>query len=388
LFKGLCPNATVVDLHASLEEQIQPLLVETRQHIVQALETRWNDPGIVQYRDWCIHVLDTQNGTQTHAIAAKMLNELVSWGPKDMTVAFLEKRDWLLSFLSAGNAETRTSMAHMYAIVATVSGWESTVPTLHEWMRVAGDAKQPVHRLGALVSIGYLVGHVLYRFHHVPAFWEQVEGESMLRLYHDGLGSTTELVLACCTGLAEIGRYGCLPDTLVSLPVFQDLVKTLQRLVSSKEPKIQERALMTLAHLSLAHPTLSQPVFEFLVGWVHTKTPDLLFTLGESLCCVLFGFRSTTMVEYLDMSGVLVDARCWDPVPVAERTVWLNKIVDLVTPLQSSVARKAGCVWLLCITKYCATMVTDHLMRFHQVFSSLLGDKDEFTQEIASKGVA
>ncbi|KAJ3341578.1 hypothetical protein HDU91_000683 [Kappamyces sp. JEL0680] len=53
------------------------------------------------------------------------------------------------------------------------------------------------------------------------------------------------------------------------------------------------------------------------------------------------------------------------------------------------VTKKAACVWLLCITKYCGTTpeVKRLLLSFHEAFSTLLADKDDFTQEIASKGI-
>ncbi|KAG0293348.1 hypothetical protein BGZ98_002211, partial [Dissophora globulifera] len=50
---------------------------------------------------------------------------------------------------------------------------------------------------------------------------------------------------------------------------------------------------------------------------------------------------------------------------------------------------KAACIWLLSLVKFCSAhpSVKTQLPRIHTVFSNLLSDRDELTQEVASKGI-
>ena len=68
----------------------------------------------------------------------------------------------------------------------------------------------------------------------------------------------------------------------------------------------------------------------------------------------------------------------------------LRELLASYIPSPNQHLRQAACFWLLMFVKKCAkagSTVVDNLVRIQDVFMSRLGDSDEVTQEVASKGI-
>ncbi|KAF9344905.1 hypothetical protein BGX26_003767 [Mortierella sp. AD094] len=76
-------------------------------------------------------------------------------------------------------------------------------------------------------------------------------------------------------------------------------------------------------------------------------------------------------------------------VPVSVMDNILNTILNEMGTSPKAANKKSACIWLLSLVKFCSThpSVKTQLPRIHSVFSSLLSDRDELTQEVASKGI-
>ncbi|KAI8928745.1 proteasome stabiliser-domain-containing protein [Entophlyctis helioformis] len=341
-------------------------------------------------------------------VASSLLLELVSLAPRGLSVSYSGRADWIRSFLSSIRDETRLSMAHILGIVATsnledAGRLASLLKLLDELLAGSVDMARTATELrhGSMVSIGFLIGRLEYR--HPYDFGTLVpvaKISTLLDAVAEGLhGDHPFIVIGACEALAEAGRYAPL--------VFVDGAKWTAKTVldkltslakSSREAKVQEAAIYALGHIALGTPAFLDTVLDFVLTLPSalSKNSEMHFNVGDTLCTALLGFASSHMIEFLDIADCAFppppQAGTGKSVPVpdaAKADAFVDKIMELMRPTSSAVARKAACIWLLCLTKYggSTATVTARALQIHAAFSSLLGDRDEFTQEVASKGI-
>ncbi|KAJ3409587.1 hypothetical protein HDV05_004331 [Chytridiales sp. JEL 0842] len=325
--------------------------------------------------------------------------------------------------------ETRLSMSRILGIVATseltvADHAENFKKMVEELMVTARDnSKQTTFeaRNGAVLALGYVLGRLRYRY---PTTWTQILSEEAairaVSTIAEELESNSSLhVQGACIALGEIGRYGVLPATASSsamdvdpastpstpsaasatadLPAKWHLDKIIKKLIElgkvTKDTKVQEAAILALGHISVGTPAVVSTVvdFYFSLPTIVSKHVEVNFTIGEALCATSAGWNSTSMIDYLDISDTLfppTDGSIATPTAETFDTT-LERCFKDVRPGGIPVARKAICVWLLSLVKFCGKTekIQKNLSIIHSAFSSLIADRDEFTQEVASKGI-
>jgi proteasome component ECM29 len=246
-------------------------------------------------------------------------------------------------------------------------------------------------RNGSVLGLGYILGRLRYRY---PTTWTQfVSQETAIRIVatiSEDLESTSSLhAQGACISLGEVGRYGVLPTTpspskdsmdvdsataatpstpltpgasiTVDLAAKWHLDKIIKKLIElgkiTKDTKVQEAAILALGHIALGTPTVVTTVLDFFYSLpsVVSKHVEVNFTIGEALCAVAAGWDSAAMVDYLDISDATfppADGSVSTPAAGTFDKV-LERLFKDVRPGGIPVARKAICVWLLSLVKFC-----------------------------------
>ncbi|KAI7902114.1 proteasome stabiliser-domain-containing protein [Cokeromyces recurvatus] len=343
--------------------------------------------------------------------SAKCLLEIISLGPSSIATSFQDRLDFFKSLALSEKLDARQSMSHIFGIIASSSDNVSQLETiLTEFCNLletpAERQVQPQRELdqqhGAVLSIGYLISRSFYRN---LALSDELYHRSVIHLIRLLNGSPSAsfymMANAACQSLSEIGRTKRLPLTMeksqdgsMDLGItVQDVIETLIKLATTcKEAKVQEKAILALGHLSIPllsdNSMLVQKVIDGLYSTADTKQVELAFTCGEAWSIIGFGWESGAMQKYKDMDEIPLLKK----VQRANTSIFegiLDKIMRSYVASNRTWYRKAACIWLLSILKFGKDdiIVKKNLNNIHASFSRLLSDRDDFTQECASKGL-
>ncbi|KAJ3256608.1 hypothetical protein HK103_005242 [Boothiomyces macroporosus] len=382
--------------------------VPSSKKILESLSSLWRNEdtqkGLKGYITFLEKALDAKEADGLLlSLAASNLLELISISPEAISKAFESKIDWADNLLKSSKYETRISMAHIVGILST-AGLSSPekkadfAKRLERYISTANDLSKNnfEYRHGSIAVLGYCVGRLVYRYS--TTFKNIISTQLLSKVLESvfaALGSDNiSLILGGCIAIAEMGRYGTFTSLDESLKAqLQHFQDKLSDLIKYKEPKVQEMAIFSLSHLALGTEFIAKPVLDLMLTLpsLLAKHVELQFNIGEALCSLLFKFHSLNMLRYLDIADVTFPPNEFQAYKVNEALLeeYMNKIFALVAPAQNAINKKAGCIWLLCITKYGKNtpFIQKNLLQLHQNFSDLLNDKDDFTQEIASKGI-
>lgn len=259
------------------------------------------------------------------------------------------------------------------------------------------------HRHGSILCIGYLISRCYYRKRSIDQALYQRCATNLVRLLDGVPGSYFyTIATATCQALAEIGRSHLLPFSVEkskdgSMDVgtsYEDVIEKLSKLASScKEAKVQEKAVLALGHLTIplmaaSQHDLVQHIVDALFVTADAKQVELDFASGEAWSVIAFGWESQAMQKYKDLSTIpLLDnnnnASSYDFQNIIE------KMIRQFVASNRSWYRKSSCIWLLSILKFGKgqELIQKNLGNIHACFSRLLSDRDDFTQECASKGL-
>ncbi|KAI9262116.1 armadillo-type protein [Phascolomyces articulosus] len=345
---------------------------------------------------------------------AKCLLEVVSLGPPAIASAFQGRLDFFKALIFSKKQEARDTMSRIFGIIATDPSvsQDEVQALLIELADVADKNSQtnkstsmlPTEKVhGALLTIGYLISRSNYRSRSLN---NDIVRQCIhcLSTYLEGAPGTVfnMLAAAACHSLAEIGRtqiLGSLTEkrkhastTLSS----HDLAEKLARLAKTcKEPKVQEQALLALGQLSIpltSESTVMSIVTDALFASSDTKQVELFFAGGEAWSVVAFGWGSQAMQKHKDIDDMPL-LKNLDQSDEAKRSelfqTLIEKIARVYVVSDRAWYRKASCIWFLSILKFGKdqSLIQKNLGVLHAAFSRLIADRDDFTQEVASKGL-
>ncbi|ORE02510.1 ARM repeat-containing protein [Rhizopus microsporus var. microsporus] len=321
------------------------------------------------------------------ANSAKCLLEIISLGPSSLSTAFNDRLGFFKSLCLSEKLEVRALTSHIFGIIvsnASITDIETILNELYGLVENEAQKDQALaHRHGAVLAIGYTIGRCQYRRRELPSDLVRKSVTSLASLLQGTPGSTFSMLAnAACQALTEIGR---------TLKLNQDVVDRLIHLVkSSKDAKVQERSVLALGHLAVpmkGHPSVVDSIINCLLSTADSKQVEIAFATGEALSILAFGWKSQAMQKYKDVSDMpILDA--FEPLDYDLQDT-IDKIIRSYVASDRSWYRKAACIWLLSILKFGKdqNLVTANLQVIHASFSRLLSDRDEFTQECASKGL-
>jgi proteasome component ECM29 len=300
-------------------------------------------------------------------------------------------------------------MSHIFGIISSnesipESEIESILIELCDLLEAPEGKQQQAldHRHGAALSVGYLIGRCHYRQRKLSEDLLQRCATNLVRLL-DGTASSSFYMMAnaACQSIAEIGRCQLLSfvaekskdDSMDVGITIQDVIEKLAKLANTcKEAKVQEKATLALGHLSIplastSSDALIKLIVDALYATADTKQVELAFASGEAWSVLAFGWDSQSMQKYKDISEMpLLSTVSPSKYNVQDD---LEKMIRTFVTSNKSWYRKGACIWLLSILKFGKgqKLVKQNLGNIHASFSRLLADRDDFTQECASKGL-
>ncbi|KAF9962710.1 hypothetical protein BGZ70_007955 [Mortierella alpina] len=335
-----------------------------------------------------------------HSTALTCLLELFSLAPSSLSQQYSHRLSWFKAYIGSTSAESRHAVAHILGIVGT-DNLGSDNPQREVFLRflielfsvVKDKTKQTTteQHHGSLLAMGYILGRILYRypsqaFEIVP----ESEFQSMVaEIVSDLEAKQNMCVSAASISLGEIGRYGVIP----SKDTGKDVKKLIEVANTTKDVKIQEHAIAALGHIGVGNPDQVQDILTFFYefGPKQTKQTEVNFTIGEAVACIGAGWKCSAMDVYADIADQ-------DPNMVdVERSVMdgiLNTVLDVMAPSPKAATKKAACIWLLSLVKFCSSHASVKNPIYnrgsniicsadHRTVTSLA----ELTQEVASKGI-
>ncbi|KAL2612238.1 hypothetical protein R1flu_023930 [Riccia fluitans] len=191
-------------------------------------------------------------------------------------------------------------------------------------------------------------------------------------------------------------------------------VKNLTGLLACKEVKVVQKAIIARGHSCFgdANPDLLSASLSALFTLSKSKAEDVLFSIGEALSFIWGGVpvsadkilktnfvslsASTNFLnegnpakddddDDVDM-GTGEDDSGRDPA----RDKIIKKLFDELLFGSRTDERCAGCVWLVSIISYSGkhARVQKMLPEIQEALSHLLGDQNELTQEMSSRGMS
>ncbi|KAF9969044.1 hypothetical protein BGZ73_008786, partial [Actinomortierella ambigua] len=344
-----------------------------------------------------------------HSTALTCLLELVSLAPSRLSIQYSDRLGWFKPYIASPKLESRQAVAHIIGIVST-DGLLGQGPRREAFTKffqelleaVCDTSKQTSAELkhGSILAIGYILGRIVYRYPQngqIQSIIVQGDLDKCIMTITENLDATQNMfITGASVALGEMGRYGPLQ---LSKPEDRDNV--LKRLMhvagTAKDTKVQETAITALGHVGVGNPELVPQILQLFyeLAAKNLKQTEVNFTIGEAMACIGGGWECTAMDVHADVadveptSGKEVSEGKEKSTGSSPMDSILHQVLDEMAPSLKAGMKKAACVWLLSLVKFCSNhpSVKNQLPRLHHVFSSMLSDRDEMTQEVASKGI-
>lgn len=347
--------------------------------------------------------------------------EICSIAPLNITQILYENLEWLKTQSFNVNEQVRTFAAELWSLVlinnlisqqpdmntASFDKLFSEVGSIRERI-LLNPAKSYETKHGGVLCIGYALGRFLAIKKTVPDSdlkYDLKLKEQTLTIM--SVMDDPNLSTAAIVAFGEMARNGfIIYDSRESkLNIVSILIKKIQ--TSKETNKLKERAAATLGYLCLHEEinenddyiyetkhlnTFSKYVMQMLLNSSQAKQIELHMSIGEALANCALGKRSLSCLntwkvnlkDELSVANLIGNE-------TSENMEWLLKeLLSKYIPSPNQHLRQAACFWLLIFIKKCAKagpVVMDNLLRIQETFISRLGENDEVTQEVASKGI-
>ncbi|MCO5585965.1 hypothetical protein L7F22_039901 [Adiantum nelumboides] len=326
---------------------------------------------------------------------------------------------WLRQYVRHIDGSTRETAAKLIGIVVSKLSTSTVLDLLRELRETfnSGSKSRFEAMHGAICATGYVLAQCSTGVPMVP----KETLESLLwSLIEVGKFKNSELAGVVVEAIGHIGLRAPLLSDLDcknEMPRESTLSVTISKflsdVVSSKDTKAVQKAIIAYGHMCFGNPDegLTQEALNVLLKQCRSKVEEILFTVGEALCFI-WGSVSitpdeilkTTFVSLSNSFNILNDEGGafqsdterrpttndgWDGRVKARDTI-VRKLLDDLLYSSRKEERCAGAVWLVSIITYCGKHSRVHqlLPDIQEAFSHLLGDQNELTQEMASKGLS
>ncbi|KAJ2905218.1 proteasome component M29, partial [Coemansia aciculifera] len=350
--------------------------------------------------------------------------ELLSLSPVDAALTFFEQRQKFKSLLGSHNPLVQQrGMQTLSVLYATklfsdmrvleamdAELWNGqTAAYLRELVAVSsGDSRTLDDRQGSILALGH-ISHGL-----CVARLAMSNGKSWADLGLGELGLALEqaqtallenismaasksatthpmLASALCVAIGEIGKTGFVGASTPSVAK-EAMAAVTEVIKNTNDAKVQDAAYSALASLALGSEELATGFIEFLQASVKSATKkqiDVHFRIGEALAAALGRFQCTLVrvgwIFPIDPAVVYGEKR------LEANVTATDMLLEIVTSKMAGSAspqdRQAAVVWILSLVQFCPHLgaLTPWLSKLHTCLCALITDRDEFTQEAASK---
>ncbi|VEU21958.1 DEKNAAC102976 [Brettanomyces naardenensis] len=229
---------------------------------------------------------------------------------------------------------------------------------------------------------------------------------SLIDKYLESSSSTKSAASLNC--LSQLSMFGCLgPIRQLSKGLSKYKVSFIRKLKPLIKKHQDDLTAMTWSFLGLSgtpedeigqsdgdeadenEVTKVLTPFERALYEAHsTKHLDYLFSIGEALTVLAYGWKSQIMDGKIDVQNAPVGIEQLTP-SINRISVILDVVLKACDHTQPSV-RKAGCIWLLSLVQYCGDSkdIKSSLNEIQVAFMKFLTDREDLIQESASRGLS
>ncbi|CAK9863286.1 unnamed protein product, partial [Sphagnum jensenii] len=364
------------------------------------------------------HAMAFDGSSELQALASTGLLVLAAANPEKFSQVYCNRLPWLKQFIGHIDATTREAMARLLGIVTAALSPLQAATLLEELLSTfSGSQKGRFEDLhGAVCATGYVLAECMISKSRVP---EHLLLTAIAALFEEMNSGNTTLAGSAAEAIGHAGLRVPLPLpagdlTSVLALTAEKSIKRLASLLASKEVKLVQKAVLAFGHLCFGNRNteLSETALTALFTLSRSKAEDVLFSIGEALAFIWGGVSITADkilksayvslsassnfltgdapasrgdVEMSDAGNSSDDNQC----DLAREKI-IRKLFDELLFSSRKEERCAGSVWLLSIVSYCGrqTRVQQMLPQIQEAFSHLLGEQNELTQEMASRGMS
>jgi len=321
----------------------------------------------------------------------------------------------LRHFVAHTDVETRRRAAKLCGILAPALAADARVPFLNEFLMVC-QMQERGARLelqdGALCACGYIVASGVIA---------DADVERALRVLVEvakrvGKGASAEATLAAVAAEA-IGHASL--RKLLPAEVIGEALTALCEVMKNTDPNVSKFAARAAGHIMLndARESTTSVLLPSLLSLCEVKNDDAQFTIGEAIACAWGGANvnadkvlntsfTTLNAEVkarfiegevspakMDVDEVKIRVENYDSTTDPRRHVH-SAVIDAIFNqyIYSSRVEKrcAACIWLLSLVMHTENhpRILSMLQDAQEAFGSLLGDPNDLTQELASRGMS
>ncbi|XP_030522220.2 proteasome adapter and scaffold protein ECM29 isoform X2 [Rhodamnia argentea] len=361
------------------------------------------------------HAMAFEGSVELHACASRALVAFGSHTPQVIVPHYANKLPWLKQLLSHVDIDTRETAARLLGMASSGLPTTAASALISELVFSVSDARKIRfdYHYGAVCAIGYITADCICRTPPIP----EVLLQSVLKCLVDVVNSeNATLASIAMQALGHIGLRVSLPsiaDDSTSADIFMVLQEKLRKLLSGDDTKAIQKIAVSLGHVCMKETSSSRLniAIDLVFSLCRSKVEDVLFAAGEALSFLwgtvpvtadtilktnytslsmssnyLMENMSTSLTGYIS-NGMIEET---EGSRVSMRDAITRKLFDGLLYSPRKEERCAGTVWLLSLTMYCGHHATIQQMlpEIQEVFSQLLGEQNELTQELASQGMS
>eukprot|EP01135_Chromosphaera_perkinsii_P004716 Nk52_evm27s294 gene=Nk52_evmTU27s294 len=364
-------------------------------------------PNFVQaYHSMLETAFSPAGGGDLQIIAAESLVDLSSCLRAEIGPVFGNDFNWMKPFIFSPNKDVRDSVAHFFGLISEFVDEATIGDFLKEILEFSSPGKENLEKmLGSISCLGYILGYALGI--GSTNLNTEVLKKGVFNLFESLSSSNASVSCAGCNAIGNIGRRALLPlsagnidekgeynvDTLTT----HGVTERLMGLLKSKEVKILENAASSLGMLGLfsVPDEHKEQIMKSLLALNAEKNAEAHYTIGEALVYIACGLSAKDSIAEGDYflkeraasvrKGRESDSTSCSLMKTLLETVLLENAVS-----GNPAVRRSACIWLLSILGLAGDHegVQPYLQDIQIAFSNLLGDVDEVTQEMASKGLS
>jgi proteasome component ECM29 len=320
----------------------------------------------------------------------------------------------LRHFVAHTDVDTRRRAAKLCGVLVAFLSEDARVPFLDEFLGMCEKVERGArleHQEGAVCASGYMVGSGVI---------SQADVTRAIKLYigmanNVGKGQSAEANLAGIA--AEAIGHASLRNSLPS-DIIGDALAALSTVMQNTDPNVAKLATRAAGHVMLTdvRESTTSVLLPRMLSLADLKNDDAQFTIGEALTfawgrsnvdpnkILTTSFVSLNEQLRKTASGDEADSMDTDMEP-ASRVESYDKDADERKHVHQAVLdaifnqyiystrterRCAACVWLLSLVTHTQNhpRLTSMLQDIQEAFGSLLGDQNDLTQELASRGMS
>eukprot|EP00117_Sycon_ciliatum_P001303 scpid5969/ scgid7016/ Proteasome-associated protein ECM29 homolog len=361
-------------------------------------------------------------GSEFHVTTLAYLADLILLVPRDVETHVREVcLPHIMPYVTSSNEEVRGLAARVLASCTICCSLELT--TITDQLMAEMHKKDLECKHGAMLALGAIIAGIPYSDRASELTSAVCNGflKEFFLIVCGFLDSTsTSMYLAACQVITDIASTMSLemvpdgelekeaeesggPPAAKKAKSPQDreawtkaaIVQALgMRIKKGMESKILEKSSLTLASLLVGDSGMvhRQYILDKLLSTSKMAQAEVHFVVGEALSSVAVGRTSTSApVSPVKYSIVCYSAKSEDK--AATELAHLSSTLSAIMKLSKSdfeSSRQAACVWLLCIVKDCGSLdgFKAHLREVQDVFVTMLTERNDIVQEVASRGLS